>query len=80
MNTGSSIRETKYDYAAKFILYGEHDSRIEVTEDGDGLGLIEIRQYEADKLVARVSLFQEGVPMLQKALGQLAVVLTQEGR
>ena len=69
---------TASDYVAKFILYGEHDSRIEVAEDGDGLGLVEIRQYEGEKMVARVSMHQDCIPMLQRALGQQAAFLAQK--
>lgn len=46
---------TAYEIETIYRIWSEHDGRIEVGEDGDGLGMVDVRQYEGDRMVARVS-------------------------
>lgn len=45
---------TEYEIETLYRVWDE-DGRIEVGEDADGLGLVEVRQIDGDREVARVS-------------------------
>ncbi len=68
------------DFEMRFRL--NHDScgdYVEVSEDADGLGLVEIRaRDESDKIQARITLTDEQAKNLIEALRQLRVFMASQ--
>lgn len=70
-----------YTLEHRYLIWNDdHGERIEVGEDGDALGLVEIRCVGDDGIIiTRITMGPEAVPLLIEALQNLQEFLAKRG-
>ena len=63
----------------KFQVYNDGDgTHVDVGADADGLDLVEVRQVEDEKIVARITMHPDQADLLAKAIMRYIEILAEK--